>query len=30
MHDVRAVHHEMHMPAPVAEVFEVIDRKPAR
>ncbi|MYT70377.1 hypothetical protein K377_08095, partial [Streptomyces sp. PsTaAH-137] len=27
VHDVRAVHHEMHMPGPVAEVFEVINRK---
>ncbi|MGW2649906.1 non-ribosomal peptide synthetase [Streptomyces sp. NPDC001393] len=30
VHDVRAVHHEMHMPAPVAEVFEVINAKLAR
>ncbi|HEU5472377.1 MAG TPA: amino acid adenylation domain-containing protein [Actinophytocola sp.] len=27
VHDVRAVHHEMHLPGPVAEVFEVINRK---
>ncbi|MER7172959.1 non-ribosomal peptide synthetase [Streptomyces mesophilus] len=27
VHDVRAVHHEMHMPAPVAEVFAVINQK---
>ncbi|WP_394425976.1 non-ribosomal peptide synthetase [Streptomyces sp. SGAir0957] len=27
VHDVRAVHHEMHMPGPVAEVFEVINRR---
>ncbi|MCB5168284.1 amino acid adenylation domain-containing protein [Streptomyces bambusae] len=27
VHDVRAVHHEMHMPGPVAEVFEVLNRR---
>ncbi|WP_282796715.1 amino acid adenylation domain-containing protein [Streptomyces sp. CC224B] len=27
IHDVRAVHHEMHMPSPAAEVMEVINRK---
>jgi amino acid adenylation domain-containing protein len=26
-HDVQATHHEMNLPAPVAEVFEVINRK---
>ncbi|MBW5423361.1 amino acid adenylation domain-containing protein [Streptomyces sp. BG9H] len=27
VHDVRAVHHELHMPGPVAEIMEVINRK---
>jgi nonribosomal peptide synthetase DhbF len=27
VHDVRATHHEMNLPAPVAEVFEVVNRK---
>ncbi|GGV66730.1 hypothetical protein GCM10010277_74690 [Streptomyces longisporoflavus] len=27
VHDVRATHHEMNMPGPVAEAFEVINRK---
>ncbi|NEB81027.1 amino acid adenylation domain-containing protein [Streptomyces sp. SID14478] len=27
VHDVHATHHEMHMPAPVAEFFEVINHK---
>ncbi|MGW1767925.1 non-ribosomal peptide synthetase [Streptomyces sp. NPDC002073] len=27
VHDVRAVHHEMNMPGPVAEVFEVLNRR---
>ncbi|MFD9004254.1 amino acid adenylation domain-containing protein [Streptomyces sp. NPDC059582] len=27
VHDVHATHHEMHMPAPVAEFFEVVHRK---
>jgi thioesterase domain-containing protein/acyl carrier protein len=27
VHDVHVTHHEMHMPAPVAEMFEVINRK---
>ncbi|MFE1797179.1 amino acid adenylation domain-containing protein [Streptomyces sp. NPDC059517] len=27
IHDVRAVHHEMHMPEPVAQIMEVINRK---
>ncbi|PWI09286.1 non-ribosomal peptide synthetase [Streptomyces sp. NWU339] len=27
VHEVRAAHHEMHMPAPVAEMFEVLNRK---
>ncbi|MFI9378763.1 amino acid adenylation domain-containing protein [Streptomyces parvulus] len=27
VHDVRVTHHEMHMPAPVAEMFEVFHRK---
>jgi nonribosomal peptide synthetase DhbF len=30
VHDVRAVHHEMHMPGPVAEVFEVLDQRLAQ
>ncbi|MGW1993897.1 non-ribosomal peptide synthetase [Embleya sp. NPDC001921] len=30
VHDVRATHHEMNMPAPVAEVMEVINRKLAK
>ncbi|MBL7256051.1 non-ribosomal peptide synthetase [Paractinoplanes lichenicola] len=30
VHDVDATHHEMNMPAPVAEVFEVINRKLAQ
>ncbi|MGW9209751.1 non-ribosomal peptide synthetase [Embleya sp. NPDC055664] len=30
VHDVRATHHEMNMPAPVAEVFEVINHKLAQ
>ncbi|MEU3730984.1 amino acid adenylation domain-containing protein [Streptomyces sp. NPDC033538] len=27
VHDVRVTHHEMHMPGPVAEMFEVLHRK---
>ncbi|MBQ1099160.1 amino acid adenylation domain-containing protein [Streptomyces sp. b94] len=27
VHDVRATHHEMNLPAPVADVFEVVNRK---
>ncbi|SEF52767.1 amino acid adenylation domain-containing protein [Actinacidiphila yanglinensis] len=27
VHDVRAMHHDMNMPAPVAEVMEVVNRK---
>jgi amino acid adenylation domain-containing protein len=27
VHDVRAVHHELHMPGPVAEIMEVINSK---
>jgi hypothetical protein len=27
VHDVRATHHEMHMPGPVAEFFEVVGSK---
>ncbi|MFE0427034.1 alpha/beta fold hydrolase, partial [Streptomyces sp. NPDC058953] len=27
VHDVRAVHHELHMPGPVAEIMEVVNRK---
>ncbi|MEU1056790.1 amino acid adenylation domain-containing protein [Streptomyces sp. NPDC005876] len=27
VHDVRAVHHELHMPGPVAEIMEVINGK---
>ncbi|MGW6269146.1 non-ribosomal peptide synthetase [Streptomyces sp. NPDC055060] len=27
VHDVRAVHHELHMPGPVAEIMDVINRK---
>ncbi|MEU3597317.1 amino acid adenylation domain-containing protein [Streptomyces sp. NPDC006798] len=27
VHDVRAVHHELHMPGPVAEIMAVINRK---
>ncbi|MFI1735533.1 amino acid adenylation domain-containing protein [Streptomyces acidicola] len=27
VHDVQVTHHEMHMPAPVAEMFEVFHRK---
>ncbi|MGW7633596.1 non-ribosomal peptide synthetase [Streptomyces griseoincarnatus] len=27
VHDVHATHHEMNLPAPVAEVFEVVNRK---
>ncbi|MCQ4212555.1 non-ribosomal peptide synthetase [Streptomyces longispororuber] len=27
VHEVQATHHEMHMPAPVAEFFEVVHRK---
>ncbi len=27
VHEMRATHHEMHMPAPVAEFFEVVGRK---
>ncbi|MFF6835878.1 amino acid adenylation domain-containing protein [Streptomyces sp. NPDC012438] len=27
VHDVRVTHHEMHMPAPVAQMFEVLGRK---
>ncbi|WP_328973722.1 non-ribosomal peptide synthetase [Streptomyces sp. NBC_00239] len=27
VHEVRAVHHEMNMPGPVAEVFEVLSRR---
>nr|APD71910.1 non-ribosomal peptide synthetase 11 [Streptomyces sp.] len=27
VHDVRVTHHEMHMPGPVAQMFEVFDRK---
>ena len=27
VHDMHSTHHEMHMPAPVAEFFEVVNRK---
>ncbi|MFD5634323.1 amino acid adenylation domain-containing protein [Streptomyces sp. NPDC127077] len=30
VHDVHSTHHEMHLPAPLAEVFEVVNRELAR
>ncbi|MFE9837930.1 amino acid adenylation domain-containing protein [Streptomyces sp. NPDC005551] len=30
VHDVHATHHEMHLPAPLAEIFEVVNRELAQ